>query len=198
MNREEINVLKKYEEWEAKLIMNPECWENGLPELSREIFEELLLIQELRNEVLNQQSQRQSAEDFGHYSAIEIIRNEIVSLGWQIDELFKNRRHVEPYRIENRISKTRDLHKSLRALKNLANQKALTVTDEWISVEDRLPKDQAECLVYCPTSFPKNIRMITATYKTDPNLFYGDASDSAHEDATHWQPLPTPPINKEQ
>ena len=48
-------VLKKYEEWEAKLIMEDNCWENGLPELTQELFEEFLEIQELRNQAIREQ-----------------------------------------------------------------------------------------------------------------------------------------------
>jgi len=52
---EQKAVLKKYEEWEAKLIMEDNCWENGLPELTQELFEEFLDIQELRNQAIREQ-----------------------------------------------------------------------------------------------------------------------------------------------
>jgi len=53
--KEQKAVLKKYEEWEAKLIMEDNCWENGLPELTQELFEEFLEIQELRNQAIREQ-----------------------------------------------------------------------------------------------------------------------------------------------
>jgi hypothetical protein len=65
---------------------------------------------------------------------------------------------------------------------------------EWISVNDRLPDGETfDCLVYCPETFPKNIRLITATYYADNQTFYGDSDDNPHEDVTHWMPLPQPP-----
>ena len=65
---------------------------------------------------------------------------------------------------------------------------------DWIDVKKEFPKgDKVCCLVYCPQSFPKNIRMLTATYYQDNKTFYGDASDSPHEDVTHWMPLPKEP-----
>jgi len=64
----------------------------------------------------------------------------------------------------------------------------------WIKIEDELPnEDYYHCLIYCPQSFPKNIRVIPATFYGDNNLFYGDSSEKPHEDATHWMPLPNPP-----
>jgi hypothetical protein len=65
---------------------------------------------------------------------------------------------------------------------------------DWIDVKKELPKgDRVDCLVYCPQSFPKNIRMLTATYYEDNRTFYGDASDNPHKDVTHWMPLPKEP-----
>jgi len=47
-----IDVLIRYEQWEANLIMEASCWEGGMPTLTTELFEELLEIQELRNKAL--------------------------------------------------------------------------------------------------------------------------------------------------
>lgn len=63
----------------------------------------------------------------------------------------------------------------------------------WISVEDRLPSERMHCLIYCPQSFPKNIRVLSATFYDDNSTFYCDALESSHEDVTHWMPLPQPP-----
>ena len=52
---EQKAVLKRYEEWEAKLIMEDNCWKNGLPELTQELFEEFLDIQESRNQAIREQ-----------------------------------------------------------------------------------------------------------------------------------------------
>lgn len=48
-----IEVLKRYETWEANLIMEDSCWEGSLPTLTNELYEELLEIQKLRNEALS-------------------------------------------------------------------------------------------------------------------------------------------------
>ena len=58
MNKEEqtlvlIDVLKRYEQWEANLIMEDSCWEGSTPTLTNELYEELLEIQELRNKALS-------------------------------------------------------------------------------------------------------------------------------------------------
>lgn len=48
-----IEVLKKYEQWEANLIMEDSCWEGAMPTLTEKLYEELLEIQKLRNEALS-------------------------------------------------------------------------------------------------------------------------------------------------
>lgn len=48
-----IEVLERYENWEANLIMDENCWEDETPKLSNKLYEELLEIQNLRNEVLS-------------------------------------------------------------------------------------------------------------------------------------------------
>lgn len=63
----------------------------------------------------------------------------------------------------------------------------------WIDVNDRLPEKYTHCLIYCPSSFPKNIRVMSATYYDDNKLFYCDAHEVVHEDVTHWMYLPNPP-----
>lgn len=51
-----IEVLKGYEKWEAKLLLSNKAWDGGferpLPRLTQELFDELLELQTLRNEVL--------------------------------------------------------------------------------------------------------------------------------------------------
>jgi hypothetical protein len=48
-----IDVLKRYETWEANLIMEDSCWEGRMPTLTNELYEELLEVQKLRNEALS-------------------------------------------------------------------------------------------------------------------------------------------------
>jgi uncharacterized protein YwgA len=48
-----IEVLKRYEQWEANMILEPKCWKNAYPELTEELYEELMEIQELRNKALS-------------------------------------------------------------------------------------------------------------------------------------------------
>ena len=48
-----IDVLKRYEQWEANMILEPKCWEKAYPELTEELYEELMEIQELRNKALS-------------------------------------------------------------------------------------------------------------------------------------------------
>lgn len=48
-----IDVLKRYEQWEANLIMEDSCWEGSMTTLTKELLEELIEIQELRNKALS-------------------------------------------------------------------------------------------------------------------------------------------------
>lgn len=84
-------------------------------------------------------------------------------------------------------------NKLINAMHEYANQKQEKPLTEWISVKDRLPKEYCHCLIYCPSSFPKNIRVLSATFYDDNNMFYCDASEMPHEDVTHWMLLPETP-----
>ena len=64
--------------------------------------------------------------------------------------------------------------------------------EEWISVKDRLPNDYGQYLIYCPTSFAKNCRFLSANYYDDNKRFYGDWSENIHEDVTHWRKIKKP------
>jgi hypothetical protein len=48
-----VDVLKRYEQWEANLIMEDSCWEGSMPTLTPELYEDLLEIQKLRNKALS-------------------------------------------------------------------------------------------------------------------------------------------------
>jgi len=45
--------MEKLEAWEAKLIMTDECWKNGLPKLTQELYDEWIALQQERNKLLN-------------------------------------------------------------------------------------------------------------------------------------------------
>jgi len=58
-----IEILKRYEQWEANLILSQEAWDGGLltlPKLTQELWDELLEIQTLRNEILKKPNQEGS------------------------------------------------------------------------------------------------------------------------------------------
>ena len=63
---------------------------------------------------------------------------------------------------------------------------------EWISVKDRLPEEYGQYLIYCPRSFPKNCRFLSANYYDDNKMFYCDAFEDIHEDVTHWAKIEEP------
>mgnify|MGYP003662269296 CR=1 FL=1 len=67
--------------------------------------------------------------------------------------------------------------------------------DNWINVNDRLPDEYCQVLVWCPRSFPKNCRFLSANYYPDNKGFYGDSSEEVHEDVTHWMPEPIKPTS---
>lgn len=62
----------------------------------------------------------------------------------------------------------------------------------WIKVEDRLPGEYCQVLIYCPKSFPKNCRFLAANYYEDDKTFHCDASEEIHEDVTHWAVIEPP------
>jgi hypothetical protein len=74
--------------------------------------------------------------------------------------------------------------------------KTITIGDPWISVKDELPKEYGQYLIYCPQSFPKNCRFLSANFYDDNQKFYSDANESVHDDVTHWMTIPEPKKNK--
>jgi hypothetical protein len=49
-------ALRAYEKWEAKLVLDREAWDNdrrSFPQLTEDLWDELLLCQGLRNEALH-------------------------------------------------------------------------------------------------------------------------------------------------
>ena len=54
---------------------------------------------------------------------------------------------------------------------------------KWVSVEDRLPTEKRDYLVYTPKS---------TYYKVNPNAWHGNGWATANN-VTHWMPLPEPP-----
>ena len=67
---------------------------------------------------------------------------------------------------------------------------------EWISVKDRLPEGNQECLVWPQPNEDMNI--ISATFqpwskKWTQDIYNGYAYEDFEPDVTHWQPLPPPP-----
>lgn len=68
------------------------------------------------------------------------------------------------------------------------------MSEEWISVKDRLPEEGTLVLTYGPNGIP--------TYKVDykidfpaenPPYVWGNQLVDEYEIVTHWMPLPEPP-----
>ena len=114
---------------------------------------------EINSLYANQQPQSQSAEDYWHTKPKKF--KEIVGYSTQ---------HL------------------LEFAKEYANQKALTVSDEWISVEDRFPEQDQSVLI-------SDTNDVYKAWYSDKNFFVENFGEV--DNVTHWQPLPTPPINKE-
>jgi hypothetical protein len=68
-------------------------------------------------------------------------------------------------------------------------------TDNWISVNDRLPEIDGEYIVsngsMVGVAYYENIGIEYQFHREDYDSFY-------HNDVTHWQPLPKPPKEKIQ
>lgn len=76
-------------------------------------------------------------------------------------------------------------------------ERPAVVGDGWIDIEDRLPEDGQQVLIYS-----KETHIASATYRKampeigcDKDDWGGWFSDEMYEpNVTHWQPLPNPPI----
>ena len=53
MMDEAIKLLKDYEDWEAQLILDGDCWDGEFPVIKNEHFDKLLELQTRRNKILN-------------------------------------------------------------------------------------------------------------------------------------------------
>ena len=78
--------------------------------------------------------------------------------------------------------------------------------DGWISVEDKLPDEDGEYIVYAQdeSSLPnegiwyENV-VVVAYYRFDEWTWYEDGNDYDITDiVTHWMPLPEPPRMEEE
>lgn len=69
----------------------------------------------------------------------------------------------------------------------IAGATAEAEREEWISVKERLPEDYVTVLTWCPFIRDYLVQYHTPTYSQWSEL----------EPATHWQPLPSPPVEKE-
>ena len=67
---------------------------------------------------------------------------------------------------------------------------------EWISVDDRLPEETGENLVYSPLygggCYISQYSTMLGGFRTRYSG-YGNWVEYEHKDITHWMPLPTPP-----
>ncbi len=64
---------------------------------------------------------------------------------------------------------------------------------EWISVEDRLPKQKVNCIVYYKHAYCDDEYWAIGVSFYDGNEFHIGLAYKV----THWMPLPTPPTEKD-
>lgn len=64
------------------------------------------------------------------------------------------------------------------------------MSQEWISVEERLPKDWDDVLVYMPRG---KYMLVACTYVEAGNRFWDNDNKTMKFKPTHWMPLPNPP-----
>lgn len=68
---------------------------------------------------------------------------------------------------------------------------------EWISVEDRLPKESTQVLVYIP-NMDMNVDDVVLYYARNNEWWdHNGWATTKYFGITHWMPLPTPPTEKE-
>ena len=66
---------------------------------------------------------------------------------------------------------------------------------EWISVEDRLPEHNVNCLVFLPYGHLYT-GIHVAYYSAKRNMWVDIDGTYLFDHPTHWTPLPTPPTEK--
>lgn len=66
------------------------------------------------------------------------------------------------------------------------------MTNEWVSVKDRLPEDFADVIVWLGGMLPSKtqVRFWHPKFKTWESAFGNSVPESG---VTHWMPLPEPP-----
>ncbi|WP_305277840.1 DUF551 domain-containing protein [uncultured Duncaniella sp.] len=64
------------------------------------------------------------------------------------------------------------------------------LASQWVSVEERLPEDATQCLVFLPGSYDDNIVRL-AWY--DGDKFHDVQTDQRHR-PSFWMPIPIPPL----
>jgi len=77
----------------------------------------------------------------------------------------------------------------LITFESICNKATELNKSEWVSVSERLP-DKLTSVLVCG----RDIRT-TALFDPPSKRFYVDFKVLNHKDITHWQPLPTQPIN---
>lgn len=67
---------------------------------------------------------------------------------------------------------------------------------QWISVKERLPKENQKCLVY--RDINADLKITTGIWHSDMKEFYGLRHGTRLEDTIAWMPLLEPPKDGEQ
>lgn len=88
----------------------------------------------------------------------------------------------------------------VKLAKRIIKRETVSKDEKWISVKDRLPEFGKGVLVYFKNKIPKiKISSLNAV-ESKRNVFVvpysGCIEEEFTEAITHWQPLPSPPINK--
>jgi len=79
----------------------------------------------------------------------------------------------------------------MKAISDIKSQPSTPVQDGWVSVEDGLPKEGRDVLV------TDGFACMVMIYRKKEFNNYGKIDWWYNEDVTHWQPLPSPPVNKQ-
>ena len=96
------------------------------------------------------------------------------------DRLLKMMSHWKPYM---------DMDKVRKAVQNMPT---LTPPNEWVSVEDRLPENEQEVLVYWRNTSQK-AEHFEITHYTGNHWFLLDNTNRPWIEVIAWMPMPEPP-----
>lgn len=136
----------------------------------------------LQNLIDSYSSLRHFYDNAGGWEGLAKIQKDNEELKGKIAELFLA---IDP------IDKLAGYHKMTEILYGTIEAKPLNISpnNKWISVDERLPEDEQDCIIYTGTQMFDG----AIYWQSDKVWHVSEVGDLSTTEVTHWQPLPSPP-----